>query len=1257
MLLAGCSTRADSWSPQVPESEVTIEPSAIAADGASVATVTVRLLASNGAAQANQKILLWSRSPNAIFVQPALPTDSNGLVTGQVRGTAPGTVAIGAQICLANGPVTLNGNAMLHLLAPTATPAGPSATMVLTVAPMTDTVDNFQPRQVTLRLSDANGSVTPDHTVILTAARGGDILTMERVTTDASGLIRGTLLSTLAGHATISAHLADGTTVMVSPTFLPGAPKAVFSAVTADVNILTADPNVTSRLTARIADQFGNKIPQHSVSWSSLGGPVSFSAPQSLTDTSGMATTTAFSLRAQQVRIVAQIGPLQLPTDLIFVPGAPSSATSTLSAMPDETWADGQLSVSVASTFCDAYGNPTPGQNVTWLSNGANVVFSATTSSTDANGMACVWAGSTSKQVTVLTGHTADAVVSAPVSFVGYPDELQSTLIASPNDDVVADHQQSSTISATIRDASGQAVASQSVSLAISGAGANVTVSGGNTDASGLFQSDLLSTIAGAKTVTLTAANVTLAATVSFVAGPADAAHSELALMPSTVIAGGNSTATATLQDAYGNPCGGQNVSFALSTAGTVSPPMAMTDANGRAFSALVALTQAGTSEVAVSGAIPLSATLTVSPNVVTMFGVSGAQPLPAGGRHTVRVAATDAWGNVNPNFLGSIKFSSSDGNAQLPPLYPFQVADAGVHVFVRQVRLMQQGTHTLSVTSPSSFAVGSQASILIGPPVAGAYHLMGAGTSPNACLGAFDDESEIGSAIGLTPCTQRLAQVFAFATDDSLRLMNMCLQPVSGTFADQTPIEVNTCSGAPWQQWQLSNGQVQSLFDGNYCLDPMSASATSALQISRCSNANTQALRAETTLNTMTLLNDSRWAAMDTRNGSLDSGTALQSFAANTQSLSLTTSDQLRFKKNQCVDTDDGTVGDGKNLVIRDCSEAASQKWSLSKNHIRPQSNTGLCVNSANFRSQLYLSACGASSDQNWIGMQVAGAMLLKNRGDDAADLCVQLPSATPIDKQAVQLAPCSPTAQQLVTRYVHSVVADYRGGLSFPFSQPVVSIDSLGQQTTPPVQTVASVGENANQAFLLGPNMAAGSFSINCENAASVALGPDGATPTSGMTTQTASGGLNQQFIFLTPAANFSPLSANELCLAAQPSDHYLFSPVIYSSCDGSDSQRFFVPESGEGLGAGAQAAQSPITLNGLCLDSSGSSAGSAMLLAPCSGGASQNWTVPYKAQGPLQNGVGLCLNGAGASIAATVTVVSCDNSDTQQFVRRFY
>ncbi len=69
-------------------------------------------------------------------------------------------------------------------------------------------------------------------------------------------------------------------------------------------------------------------------------------------------------------------------------------------------------------------------------------------------------------------------------------------------------------------------------------------------------------------------------------------------------------------------------------------------------------------------------------------------------------VTALDPYGNIVTGYTGTIHFTSSDGQASLPPDYTFTAADPGVHTFT--ITLRTAGNQTIVVTDTASHATGS---------------------------------------------------------------------------------------------------------------------------------------------------------------------------------------------------------------------------------------------------------------------------------------------------------------------------------------------------------------------------------------------------------------------------------------------------------------------------------------------------------------------------------------------------------------------
>ncbi len=95
-----------------------------------------------------------------------------------------------------------------------------------------------------------------------------------------------------------------------------------------------------------------------------------------------------------------------------------------------------------------------------------------------------------------------------------------------------------------------------------------------------------------------------------------------------------------------------------------------------------------------------------VAANPATAFGVSTPFVVAPGQPFQLTVTALDAWGNTASTYAGTVHFSSTDLDAQLPDDYTFGVADGGAHTFA--VALQTAGLQTIAVqdTANQSLAV-----------------------------------------------------------------------------------------------------------------------------------------------------------------------------------------------------------------------------------------------------------------------------------------------------------------------------------------------------------------------------------------------------------------------------------------------------------------------------------------------------------------------------------------------------------------------
>jgi len=155
--------------------------------------------------------------------------------------------------------------------------------------------------------------------------------------------------------------------------------------------------------------------------------------------------------------------------------------------------------------------------------------------------------------------------------------------------------------------------------------------------------------------------------------------------------AGTTGSIRVTAVDAYGNRIHGYlgTVHFTSSDPQAKLPAdytFTAADAGTHVFS--VILKTAGTQSVSATDTLTASITgvqagIVVTAAALSKLVVSGlSSPRTAGSWGSIRVTATDAYGNRIHGYLGTVHFSSSDTKAKLPANYTFTAADAGTHVF-----------------------------------------------------------------------------------------------------------------------------------------------------------------------------------------------------------------------------------------------------------------------------------------------------------------------------------------------------------------------------------------------------------------------------------------------------------------------------------------------------------------------------------------------------------------------------------------------
>jgi len=474
-------------------------------------------------------------------------------------------------------------------------------------APATIVADGFSTTTLSAYPVDSLGKGTRTaQTVTWTTSAG--TLASDTSDTDSRGVARMVLTSpTSAGLAKIEAQMGTvkGST---SVRFAAGLPSADSSALLLEATPLsiTADGVSSSSLTATIYDDLGNPVDAgHAVNWETTSGQLADTA--SLTDATGVARMKlTSSIKTGVAQVQASIGAAKQRVPVSFVPGIPATGNRglALSATPTTIKSDGISTSALSALISDDKGNPVEaGVTVNWSASAGSLTGDV--SYTDTDGVATMTltsealpgaakvkasAGASNNELTVTFAPGVPAAGSAGL-----------VLLASP-DLITADGVSTSVLTATVLDNQGDPVGA-GMQVDWSASIGTLTSEATSTDVNGVATVSLISsTIAGKATVDASAGVASNAVDVTFAAGLPAAGKSGLAISaaPSVIEADGISTSalTAVVKDAHGNTVdAGVNVTWTTS-AGSVTPSNAVTDATGKATAVLTSTASVETATV-----------------------------------------------------------------------------------------------------------------------------------------------------------------------------------------------------------------------------------------------------------------------------------------------------------------------------------------------------------------------------------------------------------------------------------------------------------------------------------------------------------------------------------------------------------------------------------------------------------------------------------------------------------------------------------
>ena len=645
--------------------------SSIVANGSSTSTVTLHLKDFFG----ND---LGASDGSTIIL--ATDTGTIGTTTDNGDGSYSATVTSPTSTGTATVTATRNGSGFAQSFLVALTPGPVSAGVsTATAAPGSVTANGTSTATVTVTLKDANGNVVEGKSVSLGQGSGSSTIVGSPAATDAAGVATFTVKSTVAETVTYAAaDTTDSTAIAQQPavTFTPDSVSASQSSVVASASPVAADDIATSSITVTLKDANGNRVAGKSVSLDQGTGSSTITPPSATTNGSGVATFSVHTGTAQTVVYTATdtddaVTVTQTATVQFHV-GVASATTSQLSAAPSPIVANGSSTATVTVQLRDALGNDLTAGGDTVALNATLGTLSAVTDNGDGTYTATL-TSSTSAGIASLTGSVNGSGLAAgtTISFVAGPVATLDVAAGSPQTAGTA-----FPVTVTAKDANGNTVPTYVGTVHFTTTDthspllpSDYTFVGGDSG-SHVFSV----TLEGAGSQNVTAADGPVGGTSPAIAvgsAAVSAGTSTLAAAPSSATADGTqSTVTATLRDAYGNPVSGKSVSLVAGSGSSANPETPQTtDSAGAAtfhVSDLVAESIEYTA-IDTTDAITIAenATVTFTAGPLDHIAISpSSSTIVAGASETYTVTGFDAQNNSRGDITGSASFTvAPDGS------------------------------------------------------------------------------------------------------------------------------------------------------------------------------------------------------------------------------------------------------------------------------------------------------------------------------------------------------------------------------------------------------------------------------------------------------------------------------------------------------------------------------------------------------------------------------------------------------------------
>ncbi|MDD8397566.1 Ig-like domain-containing protein [Escherichia coli] len=425
------------------------------------------------------------------------------------------------------------------------------------------------------------------------------------------------------------------------------------------MQVTTGNPDVLANgsdrhtVNVRVEDQFGNVLPEQTVTFTVTKGAAVFAnAGQSAdirTDAHGMAEVDLSSTVADASTVEAKVNQSSDSKTVNFVADVSTAQIADLVVIKDGSVADSSTANTLRVRVTDAFGNALGGQTVSVLAdNGATV---SPTVITGPDGTVEISVTSQTAGISAVTASINSSNASRNVTFIADVRTAQIAELVVIKDGSEADGATANTLRARVTDAFGNTLAGQTVSVTADNSAmvASTVITGPD----GTVEISVTSQTAGTSTVTASINTSSQSRNVTFIADVRTAQIADLEVIKDGSEADGSTANTlrARVTDAFGNALAGQTVSVTADNSAMVASTV-ITGPDGTVEISVTSQT-AGISAVTVSiNSSSLSRNVTFIADVRTAkiadLVVTRDNSVADGATaNTLRVRVTDAFGNA----------------------------------------------------------------------------------------------------------------------------------------------------------------------------------------------------------------------------------------------------------------------------------------------------------------------------------------------------------------------------------------------------------------------------------------------------------------------------------------------------------------------------------------------------------------------------------------------------------------------------------